>query len=66
MDVISQVLFLLALVFPLLTITFAWRSYTDIAITQRVFIGFLFGLILSCICFYLSMIILFRDGMGPG
>ena len=66
MDTFAQLLFYLVFVLPVVTITYAWRSYTDIGKIQRVLIGLVFGLILSFISFYLSIMILFRDGMGPG
>jgi len=50
---------------PLITIPIVWKFSKQKKIV-RVLVGLGIALILSFVLYYISLAIIFRDGMGPG
>jgi len=64
LDILGQVLFVLALVSPLLMIGIVWRRLR-MHWAMRLVVGLVFGVMLSAILWIIGMLLCFRDGMGP-
>jgi membrane protein DedA with SNARE-associated domain len=65
MDLLGQILWFLILGTPLVTIPIVWKLSKQKKII-RILIGFVVAIILSFLLYYISLSIIFRDGMGPG
>ena len=65
MDTLGQILWFAMFGTPILTIPLAWRLMETKKVI-RVLVGLLFAGLLSFLLYYLSLAIIFRDGMGPG
>jgi len=65
MNIIGSILWIAVFVTPFVTIPLVWRVSDANKIT-KIFVGIVLALILSCIFYYISLSIIFRDGMGPG
>ncbi len=65
MDFLGQILWFAMFGTPILTIPLAWRLM-DTKKIYRVILGLLLSLILSFFLYYISIAIIFRDGMGSG
>lgn len=65
MDLLGQILWFAMFGTPILTIPLAWRLMDSNKIS-RVIVGLIFALILSFCFYFISMAIIFRDGIGPG
>jgi hypothetical protein len=64
MDILGQVLWYLVFLTPLITIPITWQL-RNIRKIYRVLLGLLIALVLSILLCYISLEIIFRDGMGP-
>jgi hypothetical protein len=64
-DRLGEILWFAMFATPLLTIPFAWK-WLSIKKIYRVVVGLLLAVILSFILYYLSLGIIFRNGMGSG
>ncbi|MFZ1694659.1 MAG: hypothetical protein WAT74_15790 [Flavobacteriales bacterium] len=64
LDILGQVLFVLALVAPLLMIGVVWRRLR-MHWAMRLVVGLVFGVMLSAILWNIGLLLCFRDGMGP-
>ena len=65
MDTIGQSLWFLMFVTPLFIIPLVWRL-TQLRKTVRLLLGLLIAVGISLLFYCVSLLIIFRDGMGPG
>jgi len=65
MDTLGQVLWFSMFATPLITIPLMWKVL-PINKVLRILIGLFLALVLSFLLYYVSLRIIFRDGMGPG
>jgi hypothetical protein len=65
MELLGQILWFAMFGTPLLTIPLAWRLMNTMKV-YRLIVGLIFAFILSFFLYYISLAIIFRDGMGPG
>lgn len=63
-DIIGQILWFLMFLSPLICIFLFWK-FLEIKKLYRIIIGLLLGVIISFILYFISLAIIFRDGMGP-
>jgi hypothetical protein len=49
---------------PIIIVLFVWK-FLKIEKIYRIIIGVILGLFISLLCYYISMGIIFRNGMGP-
>jgi hypothetical protein len=63
-DIIGEIMWIMVFVAPLLSVIIVWRTF-EINKFFRIVIGLIIGLFISMICFYISLEIIFRHGMGP-
>jgi hypothetical protein len=63
-DAIGMIFWVLMFLSPIICVLLVWR-YFNIAKFLRVAIGLIIGLLISLICYSISMGIIFRNGMGP-
>ena len=63
MDVIGQILWFAMFLTPLLTIPLVWKQ-KKIKKIYRIMIGLLLAVLISLFLYYISLSIIFRDGMG--
>ena len=65
LDIISKGLFYLAFISPVVIFILVWK-YNNTNFLIKALIGILFGAIVGVLCFFASMEIVLRDGLGPG
>jgi hypothetical protein len=65
MDLLGQILWFAMFGTPVLTVPLTWHLMTTKKV-YRVLVGLLLAVILSFFLYYISLAIIFRDGMGPG
>jgi hypothetical protein len=65
MNIIAGILWFAMFVTPFVTILLVWRVSDANKIT-KVIVGIVLALIISCVFYTISLLIIFRDGMGPG
>ena len=65
MDTLGQILWFGTFVTPLLAVPLVWKISKQRSIV-KVLIGLLIAVMSFCILYYLSLMIIFREGMGPG
>jgi hypothetical protein len=63
-DAIGEIFWVLMFLSPIICVLLVWRFF-KIAKFLRVAIGLIIGLLISLICYSISMGIIFRNGMGP-
>ncbi|MDX1942617.1 MAG: hypothetical protein SFU99_18775 [Saprospiraceae bacterium] len=64
-DMIGLILWYAIFMTPLITIPFAWKVF-KIRNIYRIMIGLFLAFVLSYFLYFISLAIIFRDGMGPG
>ncbi len=64
-DTVGQVLWFAMFATPLLTIPLTWK-FLQVRKIYRIVIGLFIALFLSFSLYYISLGIIFRQGMGPG
>jgi len=64
MDILGQILWFLMFLTPLFTIPLVWK-YCKRKKFIRLIIGLLLSLLFSLILYFISLLIIFRSGMGP-
>ncbi|MBK6444495.1 MAG: hypothetical protein IPO49_12805 [Bacteroidetes bacterium] len=64
-DILGQVLWFAMFATPLLTIPLTWKFLRVLKIYRLMF-GLLLAAFLSFFLYFISLGIIFRDGMGPG
>jgi len=64
LDTIGGILWYTVFIAPFLSVFFVWR-FIKIQKAWRIMLGILLGLIISLICYFVSLGIIFRNGMGP-
>ena len=64
MDLIGQILWYSMIATPLLTIPLVWKL-SKRKYHIRVIIGLALGFLLSAFLYFISLAIIFKDGMGP-
>lgn len=64
MDVLGQFLWFLMFGTPLITIPLTWKLSNQKKVV-RILIGLVLALILSFLLYFISLAIIFRNGMGP-
>lgn len=64
-DTIGEIFWFAMFFAPVIAVILVWK-YIEIEKFYRIIIGIIIGLFISLICYYVSMGILFRNGMGPG
>jgi hypothetical protein len=64
MDTFAQIILVSIFITPFITIPLVWR-YSSLNKVIRVLIGCLLAIPLSYIFWQISLLIIFRDGMGP-
>jgi hypothetical protein len=65
MDFLGQLIWVAMFLTPVLTIPLAWRLM-DVRKVYRLLTGILIAALLSIILYFISLAIIFRDGLGPG
>ena len=65
LDVVGQICWVLMFASPLITLPITWRMKHHQK-SYRIFLGIALALFFSTMFYFISMSILFRDGMGPG
>ena len=65
LDIIGQICWVLMFASPLITLPITWRM-THLRKSYRIFLGIVLVLFFSVMFYFISMSILFRQGMGPG
>jgi len=63
-DIIGQILWFTMFLSPLICIFLCWK-FLQIKKLFRIVIGLILGLIISYLLYFISLAIIFRDGMGP-
>jgi hypothetical protein len=63
-DIFGEIIWFLAFIAPLISIVVIWRSF-EINKFFRIVIGLIIGLFISLLCYFISIEIIFRNGMGP-
>ena len=63
LDLIGQFFWMLMFIMPLLTVLIVWKMSETNKI-MLVIIGVLMGSFFSVLCYFISLAILFRNGMG--
>lgn len=62
-DIIGQILWFLMFLSPFICIVLCWK-FLEIKKLSRIIIGLFLGVIISSILYFISLAIIFRDGMG--
>lgn len=63
-DIIGQILWFLMFLSPLICIILCWKFLKNKKL-YRIIIGLILGIIVSFILYFMSLAIIFRNGMGP-
>lgn len=63
-DTIGQILWFAMFATPLLTIPLVWK-FLKVGKVYRIIIGLVLAAFLSFFLYFISLAIIFRDGMGP-
>jgi hypothetical protein len=63
-DSIGQILWFLMFITPLISTILCWKFF-EIKKIFRIIIGLFLGGIISLILYFISLSIIFRDGIGP-
>jgi len=63
-DIIGQILWFLMFLSPFIGMILCWK-FLEIKKLSRIMIGLFLGVIISSILYFVSLAIIFRDGMGP-
>jgi len=64
-DRIGAALWIFMFLSPIVTIPFVWVTMKGAGKAFKIFIGLLLALLLSLICYVVSLGIIFRNGIGP-
>jgi hypothetical protein len=64
LDLVGQFFWILMFIMPLVTVLIIWKM-SDTNKIILVIIGVLVGSFFSVLCYFISLAILFRNGMGP-
>ena len=64
LDILGQILWYTTFGTPLITIPLVWK-YSKQKKSYRILIALLLSLLLSFLLYYISLSIIFRNGMGP-
>lgn len=65
MDLLGQALWLLMFVIPIVIMPLLWRR-KKLPKIHRIIYGVVIAVLCSVILYFISLSIIFRDGMGPG
>lgn len=65
LDIIGGVLWVMVFMSPVISTFLVWR-FLEINKVLRILFGIMIGLIASMICYFASLEIIFRNGIGPG
>jgi hypothetical protein len=65
LDILGEILWYMMFLTPLITIPIAW-STIPLRKIYRVLLGLAMAFLLSFILYFISLEIIFRNGMGPG
>ena len=63
-DTIGEIFWFIMFLAPIISMFFVWK-FLKIEKIYRIIIGIILGLFISLLCYYISMGIIFRNGMGP-
>ncbi len=63
-DTIGEIFWFTMFFAPIIIMLFVWK-FLKIEKIYRIIIGVILGLFISLLCYYISMGIIFRNGMGP-
>ncbi len=63
-DTIGEIFWFTMFLAPIIIMFFVWK-FLKIEKIYRIIIGIILGLFISLLCYYISMGIIFRNGMGP-
>ena len=64
LDVIGEIFWYLIFLAPIICVAICWNFMSNRKFV-RVITGIFIGLLVSILCYFISLAILFRDGLGP-
>jgi len=63
-DFVGQILWYIMFLSPLICIVLCWK-FLEVKKFIRIIVGLVLGVIISFVLYFISLAIIFRDGMGP-